>query len=126
LNPWLLQRTQSLPEGPDWAYEVKLDGYRAVGIKSSGKVLLRFRNNKDFSAKYPANREGAQCTLPDETVVDGEVVALDTSGCPSFNALQNAGSSRHVVVYCGTPDSSRSGMPKTRSRCTETRGLRPE
>jgi bifunctional non-homologous end joining protein LigD len=49
IKPMLLQPVQSLPEGPNWAYEVKLDGYRAPVIKSSGKVLLRSRNNKDSS-----------------------------------------------------------------------------
>ena len=53
IPPMLLQQIQSLPEGPNWAYEVKLDGYRALAIKTNGKVLLRSRNNKDFNAKYP-------------------------------------------------------------------------
>jgi len=53
IQPMLLQQVQSLPEGPNWAYEVKLDGYRALAIKSNGKVLPRSRNNRDFNAKYP-------------------------------------------------------------------------
>ena len=53
IPPMLLQRVSSLPEGPTWAYEIKLDGYRAVAIKANGKVLLRSRNNKDFNTKYP-------------------------------------------------------------------------
>jgi hypothetical protein len=40
IQPMPLQRVQSLPEGPNWEYEVKLDGCRALVIKSNGKVLL--------------------------------------------------------------------------------------
>jgi bifunctional non-homologous end joining protein LigD len=97
IEPMLLQRTQSLPEGPNWGYEVKLDGYRALAIKSNGKVLLRSRNNSDFNAKYPSVVR-ALAALPDETVIGGEVVALE-AGHPSFNALQNVGSSKVALVY---------------------------
>jgi bifunctional non-homologous end joining protein LigD len=98
IEPMLLQRTQSLPEGPNWGYEVKLDGYRALAIKSNGKVLLRSRNNSDFNAKYPGVVR-ALAALPDETVIDGELVVLDEAGRPSFNALQNVGSSKVALVY---------------------------
>jgi bifunctional non-homologous end joining protein LigD len=98
IEPMLLQRSQSLPDGPGWSYEVKLDGYRALAIKTNRKVLLRSRNNKDFNAKYPGVVR-ALLRLPDETVIDGEVVALDESARPSFNLLQNVGPSKTTVVY---------------------------
>jgi len=53
IEPMLLQRTASLPEGPKWSYDMKFDGYRALTIKSDGKVFLQSRNNKDFSDRYP-------------------------------------------------------------------------
>lgn len=56
IEPMLLRRTHTLPEGSNWAYEVKLDRYRALAIKPNGKFLLRSRNNKDFNAKYPGRR----------------------------------------------------------------------
>jgi DNA ligase D-like protein (predicted ligase) len=98
VEPMLLQRTDSLPNGTHFVYEVKLDGYRALGIKTDGKVHLRSRNNKDFNSRYPGIAT-ALGTLPDETVIDGEVVALDDSGRPSFNALQNYGSSKAPIIY---------------------------
>jgi ATP-dependent DNA ligase len=94
----LLLPAPTLPEGANWAYELKLDGYRALAIKLEGKVHLRSRNNKDFNARYPSVAK-ALTSLPNETVIDGEVVALDESGRPSFNLLQNHGSSGAPIVY---------------------------
>lgn len=84
----LLQRVERLPEGGSYIVEVKLDGFRSEAIKTGGRVLLRSRHNKDFSARYPAIVK-ALAAMPEETVIDGELVALDRSGRPCFNALQN-------------------------------------
>jgi len=98
IEPMLLQRTERLPEGSDWLYELKLDGYRALAIKAGGKLRVRSRNDNDFSVRYPSIAN-ALAALPDETVIDGELVALDPSGRPSFNALQNFVSSGTTLVY---------------------------
>jgi bifunctional non-homologous end joining protein LigD len=98
IAPMLLLRTERLPEGPDWSFELKLDGYRAIAAKSAGKVHLWSRNENDFGARYPSVAN-ALAKLPDETVVDGEIVALDEAGKPSFNALQNYGSSQTPLIF---------------------------
>jgi bifunctional non-homologous end joining protein LigD len=64
-------RTDSLPSGEQWGYELKLDGYRAVAFKRNGAVHLRSRNDNDFNARYPAVVE-ALAKLPDNTVMDGD------------------------------------------------------
>lgn len=94
----LLLPTTMLPTGAAWSYELKLDGYRALAVKTGGKVHLRSRNNKDFNSRYPGVVRGLG-GLPDETVVDGEIVALDEAGRPSFNALQNFGAGQAAVFY---------------------------
>jgi ATP-dependent DNA ligase len=48
----MLLSTSNLPEGNAWAYELKLDGYRAIAVKTKGVVQLRSRNNKDFNRRY--------------------------------------------------------------------------
>jgi len=53
IEPMLLLRTESLPEGADFSYELKFDGYRALAIKTAGKVRLRSRNDNDFNTRYP-------------------------------------------------------------------------
>src|SRR5438105_15665895 len=54
VEPMLLLRTDSLPSGEQWLYELKLDGYRAIGFKRNGDVSLRSRNDNDFNERYPA------------------------------------------------------------------------
>jgi bifunctional non-homologous end joining protein LigD len=98
IPPMLLMRTERLPEGPAWLYELKLDGYRAVAAKSAGRVKVWSRNENDFGQRYPAIA-AALARLPDDTVVDGEIVALDDDGRPSFNALQNYGSAQTPLIY---------------------------
>jgi bifunctional non-homologous end joining protein LigD len=53
IEPMLLLRTEKLSEGPEWLIELKLDGYRALAIKRSGRVQLRSRNDNDFNSRYP-------------------------------------------------------------------------
>src|SRR5262249_13820488 len=87
-----------LPQGADWLYELKLDGFRAIAIKSGGKVQLRSRNNNDFTTRY-REISTAPPAMPGETRIDGEVVALDDSRRPSFHLLQNHGSANATLVY---------------------------
>src|SRR5918996_1682808 len=98
IEPMLLLRTDSLPDSAQWLYEPKLDGYRAIAFKRDGVGDLRSRNDNDFSGRYPGVVKGL-AKMPDNTIIDGEVVAFDDDGRPSFNALQNYGSAPAPVVY---------------------------
>jgi bifunctional non-homologous end joining protein LigD len=90
-----------LPEGSHWIYEIKLDGYRAIGVRTSDGATLYSRNAKNFNKRFPQIADALR-DLPAETVIDGEVVALDQSGRPDFNSLQNfrsAASRIHFFVF---------------------------
>src|ERR1700746_1877117 len=85
IEPMECAPVTKLLDGPQWVYEIKLDGYRAIAVKS-GRVNLFSRRHKSFNSQYPYLVE-ALGELPEGTVVDGEVVALDDSGRPNFNML---------------------------------------
>ena len=86
----MLARTGLLPEGGDegWAYEVKWDGIRALAYADHGEWSMRSRRGEDVTARYP-ELEPLAAELSDRAaVLDGEVVALDEQGRPSFQRLQ--------------------------------------
>jgi bifunctional non-homologous end joining protein LigD len=87
----------ALPDGHGWLYEIKLDGYRAIGSKSGTATALISRQHKDFSEAYPAIRAALAALRCRGAVVDGEIVAM-VDGKPSFSALQKAKSTRAEVV----------------------------
>jgi bifunctional non-homologous end joining protein LigD len=92
ISPMLLLRTERLREGPEWRYELKHDGYRAIAFKSRGKLYLRSRNDKDFSDRYPEILKGlASCRMKLSSMAKWSLLTK-TAG-PSFNALQNSASS---------------------------------
>src|SRR5579864_5739079 len=99
IEPMLLLRKDRLADDSSrYQYEIKWDGFRAIALKTGGSVHLRLRNDKDFNGKYPAIVK-ALAGMPDETVLVGEVVALDEHGRPSFNALQNFVPGKTPVLY---------------------------
>ncbi len=94
------QRVERLPDGPDWAYEVKFDGYRALLLKEGDHVELRSRNDKDLTRTYPTVTAAGLTLRADAALLDGELVAVDASGRPSFQALQHRSAHpRHTPLY---------------------------
>lgn len=98
IEPMECAPVTKLPDGPEWVYEIKLDGYRAIAVKTEGRVNLFSRRRKSFDHHYPLIVE-ALGELPEGTVVDGEIVALDYSGRPDFNLLQNFRSEASHIHY---------------------------
>jgi len=98
IEPMDCEPVSTLREGSQWVYEIKLDGYRAVAVKSDNKVRLFSRRQKSFNQQYPYIVE-ALADLPDGTVLDGEIVALDDSARPQFNLLQNYRSEAGRIRY---------------------------
>src|SRR6266403_5510947 len=88
IEPMECLSVSKLPGGDHWIWEVKLDGYRALAVKSGTGVTLFSRRRKSLNRQFPYIVE-ALADLPEGTVVDGELVAIDDSGRPDFNLLQN-------------------------------------
>ena len=80
---------KKLPEGEEWLYELKWDGYRALLIKDGEDVQIRSRNDNDLTAMYPGIAAAGRRQKMKQIVLDGEIVALGEDGRPSFQALQH-------------------------------------
>jgi bifunctional non-homologous end joining protein LigD len=98
-KPMLATLAETLPHGDDWTFEVKWDGYRALGYVRAGDARLVSRNGNDLTARFPEIAKAlAKAARSPECVVDGEVCALDEHGRPSFSAMQQ-GRRGTPIVY---------------------------
>ncbi len=90
-RPMLATLATEVPTGPDWLFEVKWDGYRALAYVGHGEVRLVSRTGNDLTKRFPnVAGELARATKSPALVLDGEVCALDEQGRPSFSAMQQA------------------------------------
>ncbi len=89
--PMLLRRVRQLPEGPEWQYEVKWDGYRMQALKNDRAVRLISRNGADYTRRFPQVSEAVADLRPSRLHLDAELVAMDPQGRPSFQTLQGRG-----------------------------------
>lgn len=88
IKPMLATLVDEPFDNPDWSYEVKWDGYRALAYINKGKVSLSSRNNKSFSEKYYPIASALEKWNKD-AVLDGEIVVIGKDGKSNFSALQN-------------------------------------
>ena len=77
-----------LPADNNWTFEIKFDGYRCIAVKRGSDVTLFSRNEKVLNKRFPRVGE-ALASLGGDFVLDGELVAFDSQGKPSFQLLQN-------------------------------------
>jgi bifunctional non-homologous end joining protein LigD len=89
VTPMLAALASALPEGPDWVYEPKWDGVRVICAIRDGKVTLTSRAGQSMNVQYPELSELPRHVAANLAVVDGEIVALDENGRPSFALLQS-------------------------------------
>src|SRR5262245_15752719 len=86
----ILGSPEQIPEGSDWLYEVKWDGYRAICFIKDGKARMVSRRGNVMDKQFPEVAEALPKSIRAESaVLDGETVALDENGVPSFQLLQN-------------------------------------
>jgi bifunctional non-homologous end joining protein LigD len=89
LAPMLAETGTTPRTDPGWRYEPKLDGYRVLAFLGAGQVRLQSRRGLDLTACFPEIAVELAAQPAGQMVLDGEIVALDATGRPSFNALQN-------------------------------------
>jgi DNA ligase D-like protein (predicted ligase) len=98
IEPMECLATSTLPDDPRWLWEIKLDGYRALAVKFGDEVTLFSRRRRSLNRQFPSVVEMLG-DLPAGAVVDGELVALDASGRPDFNLLQNLDCEASCIRY---------------------------
>lgn len=89
-----------LSEGKEWTYEIKLDGFRLEAVKNAGKTSVYSRRRNVLNEQFPYIAT-ALGKLPNSTVINGEVVALDSQGRSDFKLLQNFRSAEARIHYFG-------------------------
>ncbi len=98
IEPMYAQLVRELPDGEAWCYEAKLDGYRCLAAKRNGEVVFWSRRGNLFTSRFPTIAKACEQLTP-ETLVDGEVVAVDENGRCSFNALQHFAPTAELQFY---------------------------
>jgi bifunctional non-homologous end joining protein LigD len=88
IRPMLATPIEEAFDNPAWLFEIKWDGYRAVAFIEEGNARLVSRNQNDLTAQFPELRELPKFVKAQRAILDGEIVALDEQGRPSFSLMQ--------------------------------------
>jgi bifunctional non-homologous end joining protein LigD len=88
IHPMLATLVDKPFDNADWLFEIKWDGYRSVAFLDGGKARLVSRNQNEMTSQYPELRDLPEYVRARTAILDGEIVALDDSGRPSFSLMQ--------------------------------------
>ncbi len=88
IHPMLASPAAKAFDDPGWLFEIKWDGYRAVAFIEDGRVRLISRSQNDLTAQFPELGKLPQFVKAQRAILDGEIVALDDEGRPSFSRMQ--------------------------------------
>src|SRR2546423_4452332 len=102
VKPMKATAVAELPKEGEWIYEIKWDGYRALGLKHDDDVRLLSLKEKNLTSDFPKVAEAIRQLAAQTAFLDGEAVAVDARGRPSFQVLQNRktlGRGWEVVYY---------------------------
>lgn len=99
IEPMECTRVAKLPGDPDWQYEIKQDGYRAIAVVDGNSVSVYSFSAKDYSRDFPEIVFALKEAKLGKAVLDGEIVALDEQGRARFQELQNRKKRRLPIVY---------------------------
>jgi bifunctional non-homologous end joining protein LigD len=108
VEPMKAKPVTELPTEGEWTYEIKFDGYRCIALKQGEKVRLFSRNENLLNDRFP-NVVEALAELAGDFTIDGEIVALDEQGRPSFQLLQNNQTRPLAVFFYGFDLLNRNG-----------------
>jgi bifunctional non-homologous end joining protein LigD len=99
IEPMECRRVPKLPEGDDWLYEIKQDGYRAIGIVDGNSSILYSMSGQDYSSQFRQVAFALKSLRQGNVVLDGEIVALDENGRASFQELQNRRTTAQPIMF---------------------------
>jgi bifunctional non-homologous end joining protein LigD len=105
ITPMLAISIERPFNNPEWFFEIKWDGYRAVSFIENGKLRMMSRNHNELTGRYPELRVLPDFVKAKNAILDGEVVALDDQGHASFSLMQQrTGIRQHGRTKAANPD----------------------
>jgi bifunctional non-homologous end joining protein LigD len=98
IEPMQCKRVAALPVGEKWTFEIKFDRYRCIAVKHGREVTLFSRNQKVLNRRFSSVVQ-ALASLGGDFALDGELIALDSQGKPSFELLKTVFRSRFRFIF---------------------------